>query len=97
MISKIFGAVAALAVFAVPVAAEAHGSNRDRFTHEATGYDVRTRSNGREMCLEGRNPETGQTFSLHLSAAGRVTGTFEGREVDYRTDRVAARRGAFRD
>ena len=97
MIQRMRGAVVALAMFAIPVAGQAHGPNRDRFFHEASGFEVQTRSNGREMCLKGRNAETGQRFNLHLSGSGRVTGVFAGREVDYRTDRAAARRGVFRD
>ena len=90
MIIRLAGAAAMLALIALPAPAQAHGSNRDSFTHRASGYDVQTRSNGREMCLEGRNPRTGGTFDLHVSASGQVTGTFEGRTVDRRIDRARA-------
>ena len=93
MTIKMAGAAAMLALIAIPAAAQAHGSNRDSFTHRASGYEVDTRSNGREMCLEGRNPTTGGTFNLHVSASGRVTGTFEGQTVDRRIVRAAAGRG----
>ena len=87
MLRNFLAAAALLVPLAFAPSAQAHGMNRDQFIHRASGYHVSTRSNGREMCLEGRHPRTGETFDLHVSADGEVTGIFEGRQVSFTADR----------
>ncbi len=67
--------------------AQAKPRTLDRFVHKQSGYNVivmEAPHNGR--VLEGVNQLTGQTFMLSITARGHVSGTFEGRNIDYMID-----------
>lgn len=78
-------AAASLLTAAVPAAAAGPlETTRFSFTEPQSGYDVRARRNAAgTMYLHGEHPQTGETFKLRVSSAGRVTGEFAGRDVDY--------------
>ncbi len=54
-----------------------------RFTHEPTGYRVVSspRANG-ALLIRGKK-QTGETFRLIVDRTGHVTGTYEGKLIDY--------------
>ena len=53
------------------------------FTDAKSGYEVAVSHIGSRMILNGRHPETRKTFRLVVSSSGQVTGTWEGKPVDY--------------
>lgn len=83
MKTALLGAAAVAATTLLAPAAQAGpGTTWDRFTHEPTGFDVRAKHHGGAMCLKGINKATGETFDVHVSRSGRVTGTWKGNPVD---------------
>jgi hypothetical protein len=68
--------VAASAAHALPVYSS-------RFVDDKSGYVVQVRDVGGALRLSGRHPESGATFRLKVSTAGRVVGEWNGKPVDY--------------
>lgn len=58
-------------------------TNGSRFVDEKSGYVVETRDTGAGLRISGRHPETGKTFKVKVSRAGRVVGEWNGKPVDY--------------
>lgn len=77
------GAAAAATMMFGATGASAHPGVAGFFKHAATGYAVRLESNGREMCVFGTHPATGEKFRVHVTAEGHVTGTWNGEPVDF--------------
>lgn len=74
---------AAVLVASTSIAHAHHYPRSDHFKHEATGYIVHSRSSGDTLILSGRHPVTGATFKVKATEAGRITGTWEGRRIDF--------------
>lgn len=74
---------AALAILLVSTGASALPLFKDRFVDAKTGYIVESQDSGSWMKLSGRHPETGATFRLKVSRAGKVTGLWNGRPVAF--------------
>lgn len=64
-------------------AASALPTNGSRYVDEKSGYVVETRDTGAWLRITGRHPETGKTFKVKVSRAGRVVGDWNGKPVDY--------------
>jgi hypothetical protein len=85
MKTTFFAALAVLgAVAATPVLAM---DSRSTFLHAETGYQVTsTTSFTGAMMVRGVHKDTGKTFAVRVSPAGRVTGSFEGQPVNFVAD-----------
>lgn len=71
----------ALAFTATAAGAFPHYSSR--YVDDKSGYVVETRDVGGWLRVSGRHPESGKTFKVKVSPAGRVVGTWDGHPVDY--------------
>lgn len=54
-----------------------------KFTHEASGYEVKANRNGETLNLIGNNPVTGSRFKLAVQPSGLTTGTVDGKPVKF--------------
>lgn len=72
-----------LALAFTATAAGALPTNGSRYVDEKSGYVVETRDTGGGLRISGRHPETGKTFKVKVSRAGRVVGEWNGKPVDY--------------
>ncbi|MDO9488507.1 MAG: hypothetical protein Q7J32_09060 [Sphingomonadaceae bacterium] len=72
-----------LALAFTATAAGAFPSYSSRYLDDKSGYLVETRDVGGWLRIAGRHPESGKTFKVKVSPAGRVVGTWDGKAVDY--------------
>lgn len=54
-----------------------------RYVDDKSGYVVETRDGGGWLHVSGRHPDSGASFKVKVSRAGRVVGTWNGKAVDY--------------
>lgn len=78
-----FARTALLALAFTATAATALPLSSDRYVDEKSGYVVETRDVGGWLRISGRHPESGKTFRVKVSKAGRVVGTWNGKAIDY--------------
>jgi hypothetical protein len=84
MMKSILSTVAVAATLLSATMAQAQGRIIDRFYHKASGYTVVVRDAPRDgRVLEGVQKVTGEKFVMHVTAAGKVTGDFEGKPVSF--------------
>jgi hypothetical protein len=87
--TRSFIAIAAMsiALLTAPLA-QARGIIVDRFVHAASGYKVIVREDFQKTrVLEGVHRLTGETFTLVVTAKGKVTGDFQGKPVSFMVDK----------
>jgi hypothetical protein len=72
-----------LALAFTATAAGAFPTYASRYVDDKSGYVVETRDVGGWLRVAGRHPETGKTFKVKVSPAGRVVGTWDGKAIDY--------------
>lgn len=72
-----------LALAFTATAAGAFPTYSSRYTDDKSGYVVETRDVGGWLRVAGHHPETGKTFKVKVSPAGRIIGTWDGKAVDY--------------
>lgn len=83
MLKLVRSAMLALAFTAT--AAGAFPTYASRYV-DKSGYVVETRDAGGWLRVSGRHPESGKTFKVKVSPAGRVVGMWDGKPVDYVID-----------
>lgn len=75
--------VAALVLGLVLHGTAAQAESATRFTHGKSGYLVSTSSHKNGWVYAGINPNSGKSFSLLVSPKGSVSGTWEGKPLNF--------------
>lgn len=76
---------AMLALAFTATAAGAFPNYASRYV-DKSGYVVEARDAGGWLRVSGHHPESGKSFKVKVSPAGRVVGTWDGKPVDYVMD-----------